>query len=174
MYLQDAPNSQTFDITLIITLLRNLTTITHPHGGFDTLPTASETTPGADLARIKYYRNYLAHLDDGKVESTVFNTAWDILSEAIGRLGGQHMKGECDLLRTKILDQTNREIMMDIKRSNDEIKELKESFASLKRSHDELQVDHAEMTKEVKRLKTLQDDTVPWNIRGKNLVILIC
>ncbi|XP_063426829.1 uncharacterized protein LOC134710404 [Mytilus trossulus] len=163
----DAPNSQAFDITLIITLLRNLTTITRPHRGFDTLPTASETTPGADLARIKYYRNYLAHLDDGKVESTVFNTAWDIISEAVGRLGGQNMKGECDLLRTKILDQTNREIMMDIKRSNDEIKELKESFASLKRSHDELQVDHAEMTKEVKRLKHLQVDTVPWNIRER-------
>ncbi|CAG2247006.1 unnamed protein product [Mytilus edulis] len=147
----------------MITLLRNLTTIIHPHGGFDTLPTASETTPGADLARIKYYRNYLAHLDDGKVESTVFNTAWNIIPE----IRWTAYEGECDLLRTKILDQTNREIMMDIKRSNDEIKELKESFASLKRSHDELQVDHAEMTKEVKRLKTLQDDTVPWNIRVK-------
>ncbi|XP_071159000.1 uncharacterized protein [Mytilus edulis] len=152
----------------MITLLRNLTTIKHPRGGFDTLPSATETTPGADLARIKYYRNYLAHLDDGKVGSIAFNTAWNIISETVGRLGGQHMKEECDLLKNKTLDQTNREIMMDIKRSNDEIKELKESFASLKRSHDELQVDHAEMTKEVKRLKTLQDDTVPWNIREKN------
>lgn len=56
---------------------------------------------------------------------------------------------------------------MDIKRSNNEIKELKDSLDSLKQSHVALQVDHAEMTKEVQRLKTCQEDTVPWNVRGK-------
>ncbi|CAG2234054.1 unnamed protein product [Mytilus edulis] len=89
------------------------------------------------------------------------------------------MKEECDQLRTKTLDQTNKEIMMDIKRSNDEIRELRESLDSLKRSHDDLQKahsdmkrsnevlqnNHTEMTKEVKRLKSVQNDTVPWNVR---------
>lgn len=72
----DVPDSQTFDITLMITLLRNLTNIGPPHSGFDCLPTANETTPSADIARIKYYRNYLAHLDDGKIESANFNSVW--------------------------------------------------------------------------------------------------
>ncbi|CAC5408428.1 unnamed protein product [Mytilus coruscus] len=192
----DVPDSKTFDITLMITLLRNLTPITHPHGGYDCLPSAMETTPGADLARIKYYRNYLAHLDDGKVGTTDFNTAWDIVSGAIKRLGGKQMKEECDQLRTKTLDQTNKEIMMNIKRSNEEITDLKESLDSLKRSndvlqcdhveikrshevlkkahtemkrsHEVLQDDHTEMATEVKRLKTIHDDVVPWNIRGKH------
>ncbi|CAG2186879.1 unnamed protein product [Mytilus edulis] len=181
--IEDVPDSKTFDIQLMITLLRNFTNITHPHGGFDCLPTDIETTPGADLARIKYYRNYLAHLHDVKVGTTYFNIAWDIISGAIERLGGQHMKEECDQLRTKTLDQTNKEIMMDIKRSNDEIRELRESLDSLKRSHDDLQKahsdmkrsnevlqnNHTEMTKEVKRLKSVQNDTVPWNVRGKQL-----
>lgn len=82
------------------------------------------------------------------------------------------MKQECDQLRTKVLDQTNKEIMIDIKRSNDEIKELKESLHSLNISHEVLKADHAEMNEEVKMLKTSQDDTVPWNIRGKHLKML--
>lgn len=56
------------------------------------------------------------------------------------------MKLECDKLKTKTLDQSNREIMLDIKHSNDEIRELKQS---------------------VEILKKISKDTVPWNVRGK-------
>lgn len=65
----------------MITLLRNLTDIAPPSTGFDCLPNTTETTPSADLARIKYFRNHLSHLDDGKINSTDFNTIWDNLSE---------------------------------------------------------------------------------------------
>lgn len=60
----------------MITLLRHLTPLFPPHSGYDELPKTTETTPGADLTRIKYYRNYLAHLDDGKIYTAFFNTAW--------------------------------------------------------------------------------------------------
>ncbi|XP_071159016.1 E3 ubiquitin-protein ligase DZIP3-like [Mytilus edulis] len=170
----DVPDSKTFDVTLMILLLRNLTPITPPLCGFDHLPSAIETTPAADLARIKHYRNHLAHLDDGTLDTGLFNTAWNDITNAIDRLGGQQMKQECDHLKTKPLDQTNQEIMMDIKHSNNEIQELKESLKSLKRSHTEmmkshevLQVDHRKVTKEMVVMKTSQMDTVPWNIRGK-------
>lgn len=72
--------------------------------------------------------------------------------QAIARLDEQ-MKQECDHLKTKPLDQTNREIMIDIKRSNDEIKELKKS--------------HEHITEELKQIKTFKQDIVPRNIRGK-------
>ncbi|CAG2229842.1 unnamed protein product [Mytilus edulis] len=162
----DVPDSKTFDITLMITLLRNLTNIVPPQSGFDCLPSANEITPSADIARIKYYRNYLAHLDDGKIESANFNSVWYDISWAIDRLGGQQMKQECDQLKSKTLDQTNREIMLEIRRSNSEMIQLRESLDSLRRSHDVLQDDHIEMTKEVNRLKISAKDTIPWNIRG--------
>lgn len=54
--LTDVPYSDTFDITLMITLLRNLTNLFPPHGGYGCLPKAIEKTPDSDLARIKYYR----------------------------------------------------------------------------------------------------------------------
>ncbi|CAG2253747.1 unnamed protein product [Mytilus edulis] len=177
----DVPDSKTFDVTLVILLLRNLTPITPPLCGFDRLPSAMETTHAADLARIKHYRNYLAHLDDGKLESGFFNTAWTDITNAIDRLGGEKMKQECDHLKTKPLDQTNQEIIMDIKHSNNEIRELKESFESLikshellqehhaevKKSHEVLQDDHRKVTNEMEIMKISQKDTVPWNIRGK-------
>ncbi|XP_071176312.1 uncharacterized protein [Mytilus edulis] len=170
----DVPDSKTFDLTLMILLLRNLTPITPPLCGFECLPSAMETTPAADLARIKHYRNYLAHLDDGKLDTGFFNTAWEDITNTIDRLGGQQMKQECDHLNTKPLDQTNQEIMMDIKHSNNEIRELKESFESLKLSHTDmikfhetLQDDHRKVTTELEILKTSQKDTVPWNIRAR-------
>lgn len=77
----DVPDSKTFDVTLIIMLLRNLTDQTPPHSGYDKLPSANETTPTSDLARIKYYRNFLSHLDDGKIDNTTFATAWNTVTD---------------------------------------------------------------------------------------------
>ncbi|VDI57635.1 Hypothetical predicted protein [Mytilus galloprovincialis] len=158
----DVVDSKTFDVTLMITLLRNLTDLTPCNGGYDMLPSPNESTPTSDLARIKCYRNMLAHLDEGKLDNSIFIKAWNDITGAVGRLGGQSMKQECDNLKTKILDQTNQEIMLDIKRSNDEIRELKQSVDSLKTAN-------ADLTEEVEKLK----DTVPWNIRaqiGQDLV----
>lgn len=94
------------------------------------------------------------------------------------------MKQECDQLKTKPLDQTIQEIMIDIKRSNDEIKELNKSVTTLKRQHKDMsksykllkennkkvkkshEKDHANMTKKMEIMKTSQQDTVPWNTRG--------
>ncbi|CAC5399298.1 Putative ankyrin repeat protein L93 [Mytilus coruscus] len=150
--LPDVPDSKTFDVTLMIILLRHLTDLTPPHGGYDRLPSDDETTPTSDLARIKYYRNFLAHLDEGKIEDMEFITAWNIVTDAISRLGGQPMKQECDNLKVKLLDQSNQEIILDIKRSNDEIIELKKSVESLKKAN---------------------EDTVPWNIRAQINEILV-
>lgn len=51
-----------------------------PVNGYDDLPVTTETTPASDIARIKHYRNILAHLHDGKVDGTLFSTAWTDIS----------------------------------------------------------------------------------------------
>ncbi|XP_071166797.1 uncharacterized protein [Mytilus edulis] len=182
------PDSKIFDVTLMITLLRNLTNLTPPRGGYDCLPpVATEVTPSSDLARIKHYRNILAHLDEGKIDTAMFTTAWEDITGAIGRLGGQQMKQECDTLKVKILDQTNQEIVMGIKRSKDEMLEMKKSVKSLNNSVKSLKRTKKAMTVEVKRLKTTNEDmtvevkklkishedTVQWNIRTQINEILV-
>ncbi|XP_063427582.1 uncharacterized protein LOC134711079 [Mytilus trossulus] len=119
-------NSSNFDVTLMICLIRNLTTVTPPLTGFDALPTQMETTPGSDLARIKWYRNRLAHRESDTIDTVYFNTAWGHISEAVCRLGGQMMKHECQELKVKILDQSNQEIMIGIKQSMREIREMRD------------------------------------------------
>lgn len=70
------------------------------------------------------------------------------------------MKQECGNLKVKILDQSNKEMMLDIKRSYNEIKEMKESVESLEKANEV-------MTVEMNKLKLSYEDTVQWNIRGK-------
>lgn len=70
------PDSRTFDINMITTCLRHLTDVSSPKRGYDQLPLDDETSPVSDLARLKHYRNDLAHIDDRKVENDKFTKAW--------------------------------------------------------------------------------------------------
>lgn len=114
--------------------------------------------------------------------------------QAIARLGGHIIEQECYQLKTKFLDYSNQEIVMNIKHSEDEIKEIKESLEEfksfhlkLKKSHELMQKNYEEETKrfsllqeyheEIKnsyaslqqKLAKSQQDTVPWNVRGNYL-----
>lgn len=79
-------------------------------------------------------------------------------------------------MKTKPLDQTKKEIMIDINHSHNEIREIKDSLESLKLSHTEvkislevLQEKHAVVTIQMEKVKIAQKDTVSWNIRGNIL-----
>lgn len=83
MGFSDVPDFKNSNVTLIMfmtTLLGNLTLMDLPSIGHDCLPPSIETTQATDLARIKHYRNYLAHLNDGNIELSFFNTACDDLT----------------------------------------------------------------------------------------------
>ncbi|XP_052059099.1 ankyrin-1-like [Mytilus californianus] len=147
------PDSKTFDVTLMICLIRHLTSIIAPINGFDSLPLPGESTPGSDLARIKYYRNKLAHHDSNRIDSVYFNTAWRDISDAVGRLGGQTLYQECQELKVKILDQSNHEIMLEIKTALEEIKELKQTTDNLET--------------ELSKVKECLKDTIPPNIKDQ-------
>ncbi|XP_071178354.1 uncharacterized protein [Mytilus edulis] len=168
------PVSTTFDVTLMICLIRNLTSVTQPINGFDSLPLPVETTPGPDLARIKWYRNILAHHDSNKMATGDFNIAWSNISDAVSRLGGQPMNQECQELKVKILDQSNQEIMLEIKQSQEKIKELGQTVDILGTEHSEvtenlrkLQVSHITLQTEHTEVTELLKDPIPWNIRGQ-------
>lgn len=65
-------SSKTFDLTLMICLLRNLASIEVG----DKLPLSSVINEAADLSRIKYYRNKFAHHDGCMVTNTDFEIYW--------------------------------------------------------------------------------------------------
>lgn len=67
------PTSRTFDITLMILLIKNLTPIKIS----DVLPYPTHTNLGAHLSRIKFYRNMISHSEHGTIGKTYFAECWE-------------------------------------------------------------------------------------------------
>ncbi|XP_062604985.1 uncharacterized protein LOC134266775 [Saccostrea cucullata] len=109
------PMSKDFDVTLLICLLRNMNPSTlAPAGGFDILPNPSDVSTGADLARIKFYRNEVAHSANARMDANDFNTSWTHVEEAIGRLGGSALLNETKALRFSPMDESEKELLLEL------------------------------------------------------------
>lgn len=68
--------SSDFDITILVCLIRNTTQGTTPNKGWgNELPDVIDISAGDDVARIKYYRNYLAHKSLPEMSAVDFNHA---------------------------------------------------------------------------------------------------
>ncbi|PFX17932.1 E3 ubiquitin-protein ligase DZIP3, partial [Stylophora pistillata] len=97
-------SSETFDISLLAVLFRNICGLTQPSNGWDNLPPESDTSPAADIARVKYYRNTVyAHAERTSVDEADFNQYWSDIRDALVRLGGPKYKAEIDNLETKCM-----------------------------------------------------------------------
>ncbi|VDH98827.1 Hypothetical predicted protein [Mytilus galloprovincialis] len=176
--------SRNFDISLMITLLGHLTSIEISTDG--KLPSETDKTHGADIARIKYYRNYFAYLEDVKMNNTVFKDVWEDTCNAVYRLGGDSLYRECEFLKSKILDQDNQQIIVDMKQTINEVQEIRlkadnlrlakdflktqtdslhDKHESLIQIHGNLRKEHETVSQDVLRLNKAFEDAVPWNRR---------
>ncbi|XP_063397031.1 uncharacterized protein LOC134681362 [Mytilus trossulus] len=106
-----AASSLSFDLTLMICLLRNLANIKVA----DKLPCDTDESIEADLTRIKCYRNRIAHSDYKILSEEEFNIQWDAISLAITRLGGERFKAICRDLQNYKLD---KEVLVEIRNLN--------------------------------------------------------
>ena len=79
--------SSDFDISLTFRLLRTICNLTPPPTGWDSLPNDSDHTLGADLVRIKYYRNEVyGHSRNLEIQDDRFIDLWGKISEALLRI----------------------------------------------------------------------------------------
>ena len=86
-------SSRDFDITLLITLLRNICGLTPPVTGWDVLPAATDLSREADIARVKYFRNTVyAHAEHASFDDATFNTHWKEIRDTLVQLGGATYK----------------------------------------------------------------------------------
>ena len=83
------PDSKTFDITLLFLLLTNICGgLTPPLSGWHSKPPPSDSTPEANLARIKFFRNELyGHVSTTSVDSSTFTSLWKEISTVLVDLG---------------------------------------------------------------------------------------
>ncbi|CAC5389376.1 unnamed protein product [Mytilus coruscus] len=105
------PSSETFDLTLMICLIKNLTKIQIE----DELPFRGNDNVGAHLTTIKYYRNKIIHSSNRILIDLTFNKWWDETSKAIIQLGGMSFTERCRLAKERRMDRNDREILTEMR-----------------------------------------------------------
>ncbi|CAC5425344.1 unnamed protein product [Mytilus coruscus] len=167
--------SEQFDTTLMICLLRNMNpckVVPAPSKGWDNLPQAANTGYTDDLARAKWYRNFVSHHEKGELSGKDFSQYWGDLEQAIGRLGGPSMHKEAQSAQHVILDTSLTDMLLELKnceksqqeqtdkinkaidRLNTNKEELKNKFHQLNVSNQQWE---AETQKQTKKLSDYKD-----------------
>ncbi|KAL9959074.1 hypothetical protein ACROYT_G036155 [Oculina patagonica] len=83
--------SEDCDVTLLFKLLRTICNLTPPTMGWDALPTTTDHSLAADLARIKNYRNSVyGHVNQNmELTDDKFPSLWQNITEALASIAGQ-------------------------------------------------------------------------------------
>ncbi|XP_068722654.1 uncharacterized protein [Montipora capricornis] len=98
----DPPDSQTFDITLLHLLLREICYLARPATGWNDLPGDADLSPEAHIVRIKYFRNELCHSISTGIRNAEFNDKWNKISSSLTALGFDH--NEINRLKNEPID----------------------------------------------------------------------
>ena len=98
-------SSGNFDSSLLLLLLRNIFGLTLPASGQDDLPLVTDTTPAADISRIKILRDRVySHVTSGSVDDPTFISYWNDIKDTFQRIGGAHYQDVINDLKTDCMD----------------------------------------------------------------------
>ena len=82
-------SSASFDISLLIVLLKTICNLSPPPAGWDTPPLTADTSRESDIARINYFMNAVyKHAAERSLSDAVFNSYWQEIRDTLVRLGG--------------------------------------------------------------------------------------
>ena len=121
-------SSEHFDHTLLMVLLRTVCELTPPTAGWDAPPHASDTSPEADIARVRYFMNtVLDHADKSRVSDAVFVNYCENIRGTLVRLGGAAYGDAMDKIVNQKMDPITeehyKELLMQWKKNEDCIKD---------------------------------------------------
>ena len=80
--------SEGFDVTLLVVLIINCTTLPPPQDGWYKTPPDSDTGVAANVVRGREWRNFLNHIDANAIDEAAFNLKWTKGIAIIQGLGG--------------------------------------------------------------------------------------
>ena len=132
--IKSSVSSKSFDITLLMILLRNICGLVPPATGWNDLPAATDLTPEADIVRIKCYRNTVyGHASEASIDDATFNQYWRDIQDALVRLGGACYQDAIDDLKTECLDPEYEEHYQEL------LKQLVKDEVNIKERLDEIE-----------------------------------
>ncbi|CAH3145913.1 unnamed protein product [Pocillopora meandrina] len=97
--------SRDFDTSLLVFLLRNIWGLTLPASGQDDLPLATDTSPAADITRIKILRDRVySHVTSGSVDDPTFSSYWNDIRDTFQCIGGARYRDVINDLEIDCMD----------------------------------------------------------------------
>ncbi|XP_066024109.1 NLR family CARD domain-containing protein 3-like isoform X2 [Pocillopora verrucosa] len=82
-------SSGNFDTSLLLFLLRNIFGLNFPASGRNNLPPGSDTSPEADITRIKFFRDRVfSHAANASVDDPTFSLYWNNIKDTFLHIGG--------------------------------------------------------------------------------------
>ncbi|CAH3150114.1 unnamed protein product [Pocillopora meandrina] len=82
-------SSGNFDTSLLLFLLRNIFGLNFPASGRNNLPPGSDTSPEADITRIKFFRDRVfRYAANASVDDPTFSLYWNNIKDTFLRIGG--------------------------------------------------------------------------------------
>ena len=111
------PNPQTFDITLLHLLLREVCGLTAPADGWHKMPSETDLSVEANIVRIKIFRNELCHGISTSIPNDKFQDKLHMISQSLVALGLDQK--EVDRLATEPIDHDTE------RRVNEEVEKFK-------------------------------------------------
>lgn len=101
------PTSSRFDISLLFCLLRNICGLSPPETGWDREPDSDDFSVGADIVRVRFFRNQFFHCQPNLtcgVDTPTFSTLGDELCKVYRRL--EVSEDEINELKTDLHPET--------------------------------------------------------------------
>lgn len=75
--LAQPPDNNSFDVSLLYTLIRNLCSLPSPTQGWGKEPKSTDTQISYDIKRVRLFRNnYYAHAESAGISDAVFKDIW--------------------------------------------------------------------------------------------------
>ncbi|XP_066024120.1 NLR family CARD domain-containing protein 3 isoform X3 [Pocillopora verrucosa] len=97
--------SRDFDTSLLVFLLRNIWGLTLPASGQNDLSLVTDTTPAADITRIKILRDRVySHVSSGSVDDSTFISYWNDIKDTFQHIGGARYQDIINDLKIDCLD----------------------------------------------------------------------
>ena len=150
-----APDSNTFDITLLFLLLTTICKLRAPASGWHKPPPATDTSLEANLTRTKLFRNELyGHVTTTGVKTSIFNVKWKEVSAVLVALGLSQI--EIDQLKSAPSGEDYVNAITEWVKSDDEIQSKLEEVVQVQKEGNQT----LELTKQaVEEIHRTQQET---------------
>ena len=126
-------SSENFDISTLCVLLINICNLSPPETGWRRLPAPTDYSLGADIIRMRHFRNSLyAHVTKASIDETSFNSSWSDIREVLVRLGGARYDEVIRKMKTECMDPDTekgyKSLLKEWKKQDDDIRDRLKSI----------------------------------------------